>query len=160
MRKRVEDDLILPRATIKEVKQIIKKMKPSNSRGDSEVTGKIIKILSGYMSVAMTHLANKVFEKGKFPDAFKLARVIPLKKRGKPGDSFEGMQKRAKEKGFTFPYLFDEKQEVYPQYGATKTPHVYILNKRNDKLIVEYIGAIDDSSQVWSPVCKSKLATI
>ncbi|CAM1374209.1 thioredoxin family protein [Tenacibaculum xiamenense] len=63
-----------------------------------------------------------------------------------PGDSFEGMQKRAKEKGFTFPYLFDEKQEVYPQYGATKTPHVYILNKRNDKLIVEYIGAIDDSS--------------
>ncbi len=62
------------------------------------------------------------------------------------GDSFEGMQKRAKEKGFTFPYLFDEKQEVYPKYGATKTPHVYILNKTNGKLVVEYIGAIDDSS--------------
>ncbi|CAM1366023.1 AhpC/TSA family protein [Tenacibaculum sediminilitoris] len=63
------------------------------------------------------------------------------------GDSFEAMKVRAKEKGFTFPYLFDEGQKVYPEYGATKTPHVYILNKRNDKLIVEYIGAIDDSSR-------------
>lgn len=63
------------------------------------------------------------------------------------GDSFEGMKTRAKEKGFTFPYLFDEGQKVYPMYGATKTPHVYILNKDNDKLVVEYIGAIDDSSR-------------
>lgn len=63
------------------------------------------------------------------------------------GDNFEGMQVRAKEKGFTFPYLFDEGQKVYPKYGATKTPHTYILSKKNDKLIVEYIGAIDDSSR-------------
>ncbi len=63
------------------------------------------------------------------------------------GDSFVGMQKRAKEKGFTFPYLFDEEQKVYPAYGATKTPHVYILNKEGSKLIVSYIGAIDDSSR-------------
>ena len=63
------------------------------------------------------------------------------------GDSFEEMKVRAKEKGFTFPYLFDEKQEVYPKYGATKTPHVFILNKKNNKLIVEYIGAVDDSSR-------------
>ncbi len=63
------------------------------------------------------------------------------------GDSFEGMKIRAKEKGFTFPYLFDEGQKVYPMYGATKTPHVYILNKENNKLVVAYIGAIDDSSR-------------
>ena len=63
------------------------------------------------------------------------------------GDSFEGMQTRAKEKGFTFPYLFDEGQKVYPKYGATRTPHVYILNKKKEKLIVEYIGAIDDNSR-------------
>ena len=61
-----------------------------------------------------------------------------------PGDSFEAMQQRAKEKNFTFPYLFDEEQQVYPQYGATKTPHVFILKKDND-LVVKYIGAIDDS---------------
>lgn len=63
------------------------------------------------------------------------------------GDGFEAMKVRAKEKGFTFPYLFDEGQKVYPKYGATRTPHVYILNKKKDKLIVEYIGAIDDNTR-------------
>lgn len=62
-----------------------------------------------------------------------------------PQDSFEEMQVRAKEKGFTFPYLFDDGQKVFPVYGATKTPHVYILQKENDKNIVKYIGAIDNN---------------
>lgn len=60
-------------------------------------------------------------------------------------DSYEEMIVRAREKGFTFPYLFDEGQKVYPLYGATKTPHTFVLNKENDKLIVRYIGAIDDN---------------
>ncbi|MDJ0644978.1 MAG: thioredoxin family protein [Flavobacteriaceae bacterium] len=64
-----------------------------------------------------------------------------------PGDSFKLMKVRAKEKGFTFPYLFDEGQKVYPKYGATRTPHVYILNKEQEGLRVKYIGAIDDSSR-------------
>ncbi|RLJ97866.1 AhpC/TSA family protein [Tenacibaculum discolor] len=68
------------------------------------------------------------------------------------GDSFEAMKVRAKEKGFTFPYLFDEGQKVYPKYGATRTPHVYILNKKKGRLIVEYIGAIDDNSRDESKV--------
>ncbi|HIB36125.1 thioredoxin family protein [Mesonia sp.] len=62
-------------------------------------------------------------------------------------DSFENMKLRAKQKGFTFPYLLDEGQKIYPQYGATKTPHVYILEKENKELIVKYIGAIDDNYQ-------------
>lgn len=60
-------------------------------------------------------------------------------------DSFDKMIVRAKEKGFTFPYLFDDGQKVYPQYGATKTPHVYILEKTAKGNIVKYIGAIDDN---------------
>lgn len=60
-------------------------------------------------------------------------------------DSFELMQVRAKEKNFTFPYLFDEGQKIYPQYGATKTPHVYILQKTKGGNVVKYIGAIDDN---------------
>ncbi len=62
-----------------------------------------------------------------------------------PDDSFEAMQVRAKEKGFTFPYLFDDGQKIFPQYGATKTPHVYVLQKEKGKNIVRYIGAIDDN---------------
>jgi len=60
-------------------------------------------------------------------------------------DSFELMKVKAKEKGFTFPYLLDEGQKVYPQYGATKTPHVYILQKTPKGNVVKYIGAIDDN---------------
>ena len=62
-------------------------------------------------------------------------------------DSFELMQTRAKEKGFTFPYLFDDGQKVYPKYGASKTPHVYVLQKEKGELIVKYIGSIDDSAR-------------
>lgn len=60
-------------------------------------------------------------------------------------DSFDKMKVRAKEKGFTFPYLFDDGQKIYPQYGATKTPHVYVLQKTNSGNVVQYIGAIDDN---------------
>ena len=62
-----------------------------------------------------------------------------------PQDSFELMKERAKSKGFTFPYLIDEGQKIYPQYGAQRTPHVYILKKEGKKNIVKYIGAIDNN---------------
>ncbi len=70
----------------------------------------------------------------------------------KKGDSFELMQQRAKDKGFTFPYLVDNGQHIYPQYGATRTPHVFLLNKDNGNLKVEYIGAIDNNSHDASAV--------
>jgi peroxiredoxin len=62
-----------------------------------------------------------------------------------PNESFEKMKDRVQEKGFTFPYLLDKGQKVYPKFGATKTPEVYIV-ARND-LKVQYIGAIDNSSR-------------
>lgn len=71
--------------------------------------------------------------------------INPNSPEAQPGDSFVLMQKRAKDKGFTFPYLMDEGQKVYPKYGATKTPHVYIVKKEGADLVVKYIGAIDDS---------------
>ena len=75
-----------------------------------------------------------------------------------PADSFEAMQKRAKEKGFTFPYLVDETQQVAKAYGATKTPHVYLLQKNNNKLVVKYIGTIDDNYQDADEVKEPYLA--
>jgi peroxiredoxin len=59
-----------------------------------------------------------------------------------PDDSFEAMVERADDKGFTFPYLFDKGQHVFPLYGALKTPHVYLLDAN---LKVRYIGAIDSN---------------
>lgn len=67
-------------------------------------------------------------------------------------DNFSSMQKRSKKKGFTFPYLYDDGQKVHPQYGATRTPHVFLLNKENNVLKVAYIGAIDNNSHDASAV--------
>lgn len=75
-----------------------------------------------------------------------------------PSDSFDEMKVRAKEKGFTFPYIFDEKQAIYPVYGATKTPHIYVLKNEGDKFTVAYIGAIDDSPKDEDSVSKTYLA--
>ncbi|MGJ8683973.1 MAG: thioredoxin family protein [Nonlabens sp.] len=69
-----------------------------------------------------------------------------------PDDSFENMKIRAQKKGFTFPYLFDAGQKIYPQYGATKTPHVFLLRKENGNNVVKYIGAIDDNHKDASAI--------
>ncbi|HOU75478.1 MAG TPA: thioredoxin family protein [Tenuifilum sp.] len=69
-----------------------------------------------------------------------------------PEDSFDKMIERAQQKKFPFVYLFDEGQKIYPLYGATRTPHVYILSKKANDLVVEYIGAIDDNYKDASAV--------
>src|SRR5690349_19031211 len=56
------------------------------------------------------------------------------------GESFEEMVKIAKKKGYTFPYLYDESQQIARTYGATNTPHVYVLQKTGNELKVAYIG--------------------
>lgn len=71
--------------------------------------------------------------------------INPNDPKASKGDSFEDMKVRANDKGFTFPYLFDKGQKVYPKFGASKTPHVFIVTKKDMK--VQYIGAIDNSSR-------------
>lgn len=71
-----------------------------------------------------------------------------------PEDSYDEMKARAKEKKYGFNYLIDEKQTVFPQFGATKTPHVFLLDKNR---VVRYIGAIDDNAQSSADVKKKYL---
>ncbi|MAU15281.1 MAG: thioredoxin family protein [Muricauda sp.] len=86
------------------------------------------------------------------PQGVPVVAIMPNNPSAKPGDSFAKMKERAKEKGFTFPYLFDEGQKIYPQYGATRTPHVFLLQKTAKGNVVKYIGAIDDNYQDASQV--------
>lgn len=64
-----------------------------------------------------------------------------------PGDSFEKMKKRSKDKEFPFAYVYDKTQDVIKAFGGTRTPHVYILNKEGNDFVVKYIGAIDNNYQ-------------
>jgi peroxiredoxin len=59
-----------------------------------------------------------------------------------PDNSFPNMKERAKEKGFNFPYLFDESQAVARAYGAGRTPEVFVFDKQGQ---LHYHGAIDDN---------------
>lgn len=63
-------------------------------------------------------------------------------------DSFENMQKVAKEYGFPFPYLWDETQEVARAYGAICTPDFFGYNS---KLELQYRGRLDASRKETAP---------
>jgi peroxiredoxin len=91
------------------------------------------------------------------PKGYPVIAINPNNPNAKPGDSYEEMQQRAKEKGFTFPYLVDEGQKIYPKFGATKTPHNYVVEKTPKGMVVKYIGAIDDSSRNPDAVSKTYL---
>lgn len=81
----------------------------------------------------------------KFNDkGFPVIAINPNSPEITPEDSFEEMKKRAKDKKYPFVYLFDEDQTVFPKFGATRTPHVFLLDK---ELTVQYIGAIDDNPE-------------
>jgi peroxiredoxin len=69
----------------------------------------------------------------------------------KPGDNFEKMQARANAKKMPYAYLMDEKQEVYPAFGATRTPQIFLLDKNRT---VQYIGALDNNPQDAKAVTK------
>jgi len=59
-------------------------------------------------------------------------------------DDLDAMKKRAISAGFNFPYLYDPTQQVGRDFGATCTPHVFVLSKDRK---VSYMGAIDDNMQ-------------
>jgi peroxiredoxin len=71
-----------------------------------------------------------------------------------PGDSYEDMKVLAGNKDFKFEYLYDKSQDVAKEYGATNTPHVYVLSRQGDKLKVEYVGAIDNNADDGSKAGK------
>lgn len=97
---------------------------------------------------------NKKFKSQGFP----VVAINPNDAELYPSDSFEEMKVRAKEKGFIFPYLHDEKQQVFPVFGATKTPHVYLLQNVNGTFVVKYIGAIDNNTHDESQVTETYLS--
>ncbi len=75
--------------------------------------------------------------------------INPNDERKYPEDSFDNMVKRAKLKGYNFPYLRDKGQDVADTYGAQCTPEFFIFNK--DRKLA-YRGRLDDNYQNPSAV--------
>ncbi|WP_233268423.1 thioredoxin family protein [Cellulophaga sp. L1A9] len=78
------------------------------------------------------------------PKGYAVVAINPNVSATNERESFEAMQKRAKEKNFPFVYLADTDQKIVPQYGALRTPHVFLLDA---ELKVQYIGTIDDNAR-------------
>ncbi|MBK8426100.1 MAG: thioredoxin family protein [Lewinellaceae bacterium] len=78
------------------------------------------------------------------PKGFPVVAINPNSPLIVEEDSFEEMQIRATAQKYPFEYLFDEEQTVYPKFGATRTPHVFLLDR---DLFIRYIGAIDDNPE-------------
>jgi peroxiredoxin len=77
-----------------------------------------------------------------------------------PADSFDGMQKLARERGLPFPYLQDETQEVARAYGAERTPEIFLFDS---DMRLRYHGAPDDNhdeSQAEVPYLRRALDAV
>jgi peroxiredoxin len=86
---------------------------------------RMVQIQSDYMSRGVQLIAINANDATKFPD-----------------DSFAKMKESAQEKGFNFPYLYDETQKVARAYGAQRTPEVFLFDKNST---LQYHGSIDDN---------------
>ena len=71
-----------------------------------------------------------------------------------PEDSFENMKRVAREKGFPFPYVLDETQEVAKAYGAVCTPDFFGFNAKRE---LQYRGRLDASRREAVPGAKREL---
>ena len=73
--------------------------------------------------------------------------INPNDPEAQPDDTFNKMQELAKNKKYPFPYLFDAGQKVTDQFGAKRTPHIFIVSKSAKGNVVEYVGAIDNDPE-------------
>ena len=71
-----------------------------------------------------------------------------------PGDSYEKMVEYAESHGYEHDYLYDEAQQVAKAFGATNTPHVFVLKNNDGEFKVAYIGAIDNNTRDADAVSK------
>lgn len=94
------------------------------------------------------------------PQGYPVVAINPNDPAVSPGDSFAHMQTLARDRQYPFPYLLDETQAVAQAYGATRTPHIYIVTRQPaGDLKVAYIGAIDDNSEDAAAVQKKYAET-
>jgi peroxiredoxin len=70
--------------------------------------------------------------------------VVAINVNNNDADKLPAMKERAEEKGFKFDYLYDPSQEIGRAFGATVTPHAFLLD--GEKKLV-YVGAIDDNME-------------
>ncbi len=88
------------------------------------------------------------------PKGVEMVAINSNETEGHPTDDFEHMKKRADEKGFEFPYLRDDSQDVARAYGALRTPHFFVFD--SDRKL-RYTGRMDDNPRDAAKATTSEL---
>lgn len=129
--------------------------KETDLLGQSKANGLVV-IFSSNTCPFVVKWENRYSMIKKICDRFSIGMVMinsnTMKRDG--DDSYELMQAKAKEKGYTWPYLLDENSVFANACGAKTTPHVFLFDK-SYKLV--YKGAIDDNYENASEVKQSYL---
>ncbi|QNL49591.1 thioredoxin family protein [Olivibacter sp. SDN3] len=71
--------------------------------------------------------------------------INPNDPEAQEGEALEHMRQRATDQEFTFPYLYDPDHMVTKKFAPTRTPHMFVVQKVDNDMVLKYIGAIDDS---------------
>ncbi len=92
----------------------------------------------------VVHIEDALFDVAKayLPKGVAFVGISANDAEAYPQDAFDKMAERAREKGYPFPYLYDERQETAKAYGAMCTPDLYVFD-RDRKLV--YHGRFDAS---------------
>ena len=85
---------------------------------------------------------NRLAQKYQSPDS--RVAVVAINVNKIEADLLPAMQKRAQARKFSFPYLYDETQQIAKAYGAVRTPEFFVLNKARQ---IVYMGAMDDNTK-------------
>ena len=121
----------------------------------SSAKGFIIVFTSNHCPFSKSYEDRVIALDGKYASqGFPVITINPNDPEAYDEDSYANMQARAREKSYPYPYLADDTQVVSKMFGAMRTPQVYVLKKEGNKIIVSYIGAIDDNAQDPSGVTK------
>jgi peroxiredoxin len=92
------------------------------------------------------------------PQGYPVVAINPTDPGIYPDDTWDKMVSYAKERNYSFPYLEDESQMITREFGATNTPHVFVLQKVSGDLVVRYTGAIDDNADDATQATKHYVA--
>jgi peroxiredoxin len=142
----VDSDLIGKTAPAFNLKNIDGKMVSLNNYTDAK--GVIVIFTCNHCPYSKMYEDRIVALDAKFKgQGFPVVAINPNDPTQYPEDDLANMKKRAKKKGFTFPYLVDDSQDIAKAYGATRTPHVYLVQNQGGNFVVSYVGAIDDNAQ-------------
>jgi peroxiredoxin len=84
----------------------------------------------------------------------KNVRVIAVSVNDVPEDKLPGIKNHIAEKKINYVYGYDESQAIGKAYGASNTPHFFVLDKDRN---IRYLGAMDDNVMNESKATKHYL---